>query len=150
LEQAAEEKVMTTLTIDTKAFGPAWNSLQAVFPVKIRPIRDEEHHEQMVAVMNALLDVVGDNEGHELADLLDLVGQLVEDYEASRYTLPKAAPHEVLRFLMDRHGLNQADVAKEVGGQPVVSDILNDKRAINARQAKALAARFGVSAGVFL
>jgi HTH-type transcriptional regulator/antitoxin HigA len=32
----------------------------------------------------------------------------------------------------------------------VVSDILNGKREINARQAKALAARFGVSAGVFL
>jgi HTH-type transcriptional regulator/antitoxin HigA len=97
-----------------------------------------------------LLDVVGDDEEHELADLLDLVGQLVEDYEASRHALPEAAPHEALRFLMDRHGLHQADLAEEVGGQPVVSDILNGKREINARQAKALAARFGVSTAVFL
>lgn len=141
---------MSTLTIDTKAFAPAWNSLQAAFPVKIRPIRNEEHYEQMVAVMNALLDTVGDDEEHELADLLDLVGQLVEDYEASRHALPEAAPHEALRFLMDRHGLHQADLAEELGGQPVVSDILNGKREINARQAKALAARFGVSPAVFL
>jgi HTH-type transcriptional regulator/antitoxin HigA len=51
---------------------------------------------------------------------------------------------------MDLHSLKQTDLAAEIGGQSVVSDILNGKREINARQAKALAARFGVSAGVFL
>ena len=64
--------------------------------------------------------------------------------------IPDAAPNEVLRFLLDQHGLKQSDLAAEIGGQSVVSDILNGKRAINARQAKALAARFGVSAVAFL
>ncbi|UUZ75986.1 helix-turn-helix domain-containing protein [Polaromonas sp. P1(28)-13] len=100
--------------------------------------------------MNSLLDVVGDNEEHELADLLDLIAQLVEDYEVTRHTPPDAPPHEVLRFLMDQHSFKQTDLAAEIGGQSVVSDILNGKREINARQAKALAARFGVSAGIFL
>ena len=100
--------------------------------------------------MNSLLDVVGDDESHELADLLDLVGGLVEDYESTHHVIPDAAPHEVLRFLLDQHGLKQSDLASEIGGQSVVSDILSGKRAINARQAKALAARFGVSAVAFL
>jgi len=46
--------------------------------------------------------------------------------------------------------LTQTELSKELGGQPVVSAILNGKRAINARQASALASRFGVSAAVFI
>ena len=45
--------------------------------------------------------------------------------------------------------MKQSDLAAEIGGQSVESDILSGKRAINARQAKALAARFGVSAAAF-
>jgi HTH-type transcriptional regulator/antitoxin HigA len=51
---------------------------------------------------------------------------------------------------MKENGLRQADLASEIGSQGVVSEILNGKRVINARQAKALAARFGVSPAVFL
>jgi len=141
---------MSIPTIDTQTFAPAWHSLQRALPVKIRPIRDEEHHAQMVEVMNALLDVVGDDEEHELADLLDLMGQLVEDYESSRHGVPDAAPHQVLHFLMDQHDLNQTDLANELGGQSVVSAILNGRRTINARQSRALAKRFGVSPAVFI
>ena len=141
---------MSTLAINPAAIAPAWHAFQSVLPVKIGTIRNDADYERVVAFMNSLLDVVGDDEAHELADLLDLVGQLVEDYEGTRHVIPDAAPHEVLRFLLDQHSLKQSDLASEIGGQSVVSDILSGKRAINARQAKALAARFGVSAAAFL
>ena len=141
---------MSTLAINPAVIAPAWHAFQSVLPVKIGTIRNDADYERVVAFMNSLLDVVGDDEAHELADLLDLVGQLVEDYEGTRHVIPDAAPHEVLRFLLDQHGLKQSDLAAEIGGQSVVSDILSGKRAINARQAKALAVRFGVSAVAFL
>lgn len=141
---------MTALAINPAAIAPAWSAFQRALPIKIGAIHNEAEYDRVVSFMNSLLDVVGDNEEHELADLLDLVAQLVEDYEGTRHTPPDAPPHEVLRFLMDQHSLKQTDLAAEIGGQSVVSDILNGKREINARQAKALAARFGVSAGVFL
>ena len=141
---------MSTLAINPAVIAPAWHAFQSVLPVKIGTIRNDADYERVVAFMNSLLDVVGDDEAHELADLLDLVGQLVEDYEGTRHVIPDAAPHDVLRFLLDQHGLMQSDLASEIGGQSVVSDILSGKRAINARQAKALAARFGVSAVAFL
>ena len=141
---------MSTLAINPAVIAPAWHAFQSVLPVKIGTIRNDADYERVVAFMNSLLDVVGDDEAHELADLLDLVGQLVEDYEGTRHVIPDAAPHEVLRFLLDQYGLTQTDLAAEIGGQSVVSDILSGKRAINARQAKALAARFGVSAVAFL
>jgi HTH-type transcriptional regulator/antitoxin HigA len=51
---------------------------------------------------------------------------------------------------MEEHGLTQADLKAELGSQSVASDVLNGKRQINARQAKALAARFKVSSAVFI
>jgi len=67
-----------------------------------------------------------------------LVAQLVEDYEGARHTPPDASPHQVLRFLMDQHGLKQTDLAAEIGGQSVVSDILNGKRESMATKPKPL------------
>ena len=78
-----------------------------------------------------------------------MVGQFVEEYENAHHALPDAASHNVLRFLLDQHGLKQTDLSAEIGGQSVVSDILNGHRTVNARQAKALGARFGVSAAAF-
>jgi HTH-type transcriptional regulator/antitoxin HigA len=142
---------MAALAINPAAIAPAWRAFQRALPIKIGAIHNEAEYDSVVSFMNSLLDVVGDNEEHEFADLLDLVAQLVEDYEGTRHTPPDATPHEALRILMDQRSVKQADLAAEIGGrQSVVSDILNGKREINARQAKALAARFGVSAGVFL
>jgi HTH-type transcriptional regulator/antitoxin HigA len=51
---------------------------------------------------------------------------------------------------MDQRGLTQEHLSKELGGQSVVSAILNGKREINVRQAKALATRFNVPASLFV
>ena len=141
---------MSTLAINPAAIAPAWTAFQRVLPIKIGAIRNDSEYGRAVSFMNSLLDVVGDSEEHELAGLLDWVGRLVEDYENERHIPGEASPHEVLRFLMDQHNLKQTDLAAEIGGQSVVSDVLNGKREINARQAKALAARFAVSVSVFL
>jgi HTH-type transcriptional regulator/antitoxin HigA len=100
--------------------------------------------------MNRLLDMVGENECHPLAGLLDLVGELVAAYESRAHAVPDAEPREVLRLLLEQNGLTQTDLRAELGGQPMVSTILNGKRVINSRQAKALAARFGVSPAAFI
>lgn len=141
---------MTAFVIDTAAIAPAWKAFQRSLPVKIGTITSEREFKRVVKFMNGLLDAVGDDEGHDLAGLLDVVGQFVEEYESAHHTIPEAPPHEVLRFLLDQHGLKQTDLAAEIGGQSVVSDILNGHRMINARQARALAERFGVSVAAFL
>jgi antitoxin component HigA of HigAB toxin-antitoxin module len=87
--------------------------------------------------LSLLGHVVGDDEDHELAGLLDVVGQFVEEYENAHHTIPDAAPHDVPRFLLDQHGLKQNDLSAEIGGQSGVSVILSGRRTVNARQAKA-------------
>lgn len=104
----------------------------------------------MTKLMDRLIDEVGDDERHRLAGLLNIVAALIRQYEEQNIKLPNVSPKEVLRFLMEEHRLRQGDLKGELGSQGIVSEILNGKRQINARQAKALAARFGVSAAAFL
>jgi len=104
----------------------------------------------MTSFMNELLEEVGDRETHPLMGLLDIVTTFVHDYEVRNVKIPEAKPTVVLRFLMQQHDLRQADLAELFGTQSNVSEALNGKREINARQAKALAKRFGVSPAVFI
>ena len=96
-----------------------------------------------------MLEVIGANEAHPLGDLLDLLATQIGAYEDQQPSMPEATPLEVLRSLMEEHGLTQTDIAEDVGGQSVVSAILRGKRQLNARHIAALAARFHVSPAVF-
>ena len=99
---------------------------------------------------DTFIDEIGSDESHELSGLLSVLGSLIEQYEEDSVHIDDALPADVLRFLMAEHGLKQADLAAEIGSQGIVSEVLNGKRKLNARQAKALGERFGVSPAVFL
>jgi HTH-type transcriptional regulator/antitoxin HigA len=127
--------------------------LQAWMPFKrlmgVTTVRNREDYAQARATIEALLDEVGDNEDHPLADVLDYLADQVKAYEDERFDIPEAAPSEVLRFLMGQHGLTQEDLG-DCAPQSRISDILNGKRAISKEIAKRLARRFHVRVGVFL
>ena len=112
-------------------------------------IRNEHEYNAAVKRLNELLDEIGDNEKHPLYSLLDTLGTLIHAYEEEHYPIPDATGADVLRFLMDEHGLTQSDLP-EVGSQGVVSEILNGKRELNVRQIRSLAHKFGVSSAVFV
>jgi HTH-type transcriptional regulator/antitoxin HigA len=99
--------------------------------------------------VDILLEEVGDNEDHPLADLLDYLANQIRAYEGEKFEIPEAEPREILRFLMDQHGLRQEDLAGCLP-QSRVSEILNGKRSISKQIAKNLARRFNVHADVFL
>jgi len=112
-------------------------------------IRNEKDYDAAVKRLNELLDEIGTNEKHPLYTLLDTLGTLIQVYEEEYYPVPEASGVDVLRFLMEEHGLTQSNLP-EVGSQGVVSEILNGKRELNVRQIRALAGRFKVSAALFV
>ena len=137
-------------TLRLSELVPAWEKLREAMPY-FGPIRNERDYSRMNKLMNSILEQVGDDENHELADLLDVVSTLVGEYEARHHPrLPAAEPREVLKFLMEEHNLKQVDLTDDLGTQSVVSEILTGKRDINIRQARALAKRFRVSPVVFI
>lgn len=113
------------------------------------PIRDAEHYARTVAIADALIDGGHAGEGGALAGLFGIVCDLIADYDHAHYPLPDAAPREVLRWLMQQHGLTQAQLP-EIGNQSVVSQILAGRRQLNARQIAALSVRFGIGADALL
>jgi HTH-type transcriptional regulator / antitoxin HigA len=126
----------------------AWAALNR--ETKIGVIRNDREYRQMSALVDKIIDEIGSDEKHELSGLLSVLGSLIEQYEDATLDFEDAKPAEVLKYLMDEHGLKQVDVADQIGSQGIVSEVLNGKRKLNARQAKALGARFNVSAAVFL
>ena len=138
---------MMNAHIQVKHLLPAWESFRSA--TDIAPIRDEAHYQRMAAILEALLDETAGNEAHPAMGLVDIVGDLIEDYEAEHHLLPDVAGVQALKFLMAQHGLKQSDL-REIGSQGVVSEILTGKRELNIRQVRALSARFGVSPATFL
>jgi HTH-type transcriptional regulator/antitoxin HigA len=74
---------------------------------------------------------------------------LIADYEEKHFTIEKASGVQVLKELMDTNGLRQKDLAKDLGGESIVSLILKGKRQLNRRQMEKLSERFHVSPAVF-
>ena len=56
----------------------------------------------------------GDSLTPEEGELLRLLGKLIADFEKEFYHLEDAAPHEVLKELMDARGLKQSDWSSDV------------------------------------
>jgi HTH-type transcriptional regulator/antitoxin HigA len=112
-------------------------------------IRNEREYNAAVKRMNELLDEIGTNEKQPLYSLLDTLGTLIHVYEEEHLPMPDAKGSDVLRFLMDEHGLTQSDLP-EVGSQGVVSEVLNGKRELNVRQIRVLAEKFKVSPAAFV
>ena len=117
--------------------------------VPLHPIRSENDYDQAVQVMERLLDAGGANEHHPLADLVATLGELIADYDDRHFPITGTSPEQVLHFLMEQHQLKQTDLP-EIGSQGVVSEVMRGLRALNTRQIKALAERFGVSPAAFL
>jgi len=117
-------------------------------------IHSEAEYERATALAEAILDTTRETAEREapnapLSILLDWVTTAIQDYETTHIHLPAATPKEVLRFLMEQHGLSQSDLP-EIGNQSVVSQILSGQRSLNTRQIAALSARFKVSADAFI
>ena len=124
-----------------------YRRLRAVVP--LGSIRTKKEYERAVGLLDAILDEIGEDEKHPMAELADAIGVFVERYESEHSPIPAGKPAEVLRFLMAEHGLRQSDFA-DIGSQCVISELLAGRRQLNTRQIRKLAKRFAVSPAVFV
>jgi HTH-type transcriptional regulator/antitoxin HigA len=112
-----------------------------------RPIDSEE---QLAAYTKALYSLTAEpRPTRAQVQAIELLTLLIERYEQENCTIPKASPADVLRFLIERHGLRQRDLASDLGGESVVSEVLSSKRKLNTARIEKLSRRFRVSPAVF-
>jgi HTH-type transcriptional regulator/antitoxin HigA len=137
MEVTMKSRTITRTIKDPKLLGPF-----------IAP-RNEDEYDTAVEVLNQLVDEIGDHPEDPRYRLIETLSALVEVYDAEHRRMPDVSGIDVLRFLIEQHDLNQADLP-EVGTQSVVSEVLSGRRQLNVRQIQELAARFGVNASAFL
>jgi HTH-type transcriptional regulator/antitoxin HigA len=63
--------------LDVGKTAAAWSSLAGSIYV---PHSDEDYR-QLVALLDSMIDEVGEDESHPLASLMEIVGVLIEKYE---------------------------------------------------------------------
>lgn len=128
-----------------KEIAKVWPNIQSVFSVP----HNEKDYNNLVNLLDSLIDEVGNDESHLLSPLMETIGSLIEAYESQNYLDIEGDPINVLKTLMEEHGLRQSDLS-EIGSQGVVSEIISGKRQLNVRQLKLLSERFKVSPVVFV
>src|SRR5215469_6558671 len=79
---------------EMQAISQAWTSFRKL--VGVTSVRTEADYERACSIIDALLEIVGDNSEHPLADLLDFFADQVERYEDEHFAIPDASPREVL------------------------------------------------------
>ncbi len=112
--------------------------------------RSEAEYDRAVEKLERLVDEIGDKPSDRRYRLIETLSTLIEAYDAEHHQLLETSGPDVLRWLMEQHGLSQADLKDELGGQGIVSEVLSGKRELNLRQIRALAKRFGVDAAAFI
>lgn len=112
-----------------------------------RPLHTRQEYEEVVEMIDAL---AGFDLNKDQEDYLEALSRFVLDYEEKRHPIRKSTPIEVVRDLMDQHGLSISDVGRLLGCPSLGSRILSGERKLNARHISILRDHFGVSADLLL
>lgn len=103
-------------------------------------------------ILDELIDVVRNDEKNPLADVMQIIGENLEQYDNEHFPAlgDKIANIELVCFLMKSHGLKQMDLADIFGGQANVSRFLSGERQLSKSQIVGLKNKFKISADFFL
>jgi HTH-type transcriptional regulator/antitoxin HigA len=123
--------------------------LDVVKIVAVDRIRSDEDYDRTTAFMEEVMIEIGRKKKHPLCGLMDILEMRLREYDDAQQPMDGVTGLDMLRFLMEQHGLRQQDLS-ELGSQGVVSEILSGKRELNLRHIGALARRFKVPPEVFL
>jgi len=124
----------------------AWDNFHAIS--RIGHIADDKDYETATQLADELLDAGAMEDGHPQHSLFMMLSDLIYAYDQRHDPIPNVQGVQVLRFLMDQHGLKQTQIP-EIGAQSVVSEILSGKRSLTVDHIRNLTERFGISPNSF-
>ena len=106
--------------------------------------------EAELALAHALVDKLWNS--NDPADIARLEAQacLIAAYEERKWPRRPASIADLIRHLMDQHGLTRADLVPILGTPSRVSEVLRGKKGLSMAMVQRLRARFGVPAELLL
>ncbi len=76
----------------------------------IGAITSVREYTRAVEMLDSILDMIGEREAGAMARLADAISTQIAAYDDEHHNLPDVSPVEVLRFLMEKHDLNQGEL----------------------------------------
>ncbi|MDX3774528.1 helix-turn-helix domain-containing protein [Chromatiaceae bacterium AAb-1] len=138
--------------LNVQAMKSLSNQIVQVMPW-VRGITSDEQYHELITLMDELVE---DYDANQV--LIDMLFPVIEEYEetAERFKAFNQRINELdqgvamLRVLIDQHGLTQSDFQEEIGGKSLVSQILSGSRSLTLNHIRALSKRFGIPAAMFV
>lgn len=103
-----------------------------------------------LARARALVDRLWDSENPADIARLQAQARLIAAYEESKWPLRPPSTAELIRHLMDQHGLTRADMVPILGTPSRVSEVLRGKKELSMAMVQRLRARFRVPADILI
>jgi HTH-type transcriptional regulator / antitoxin HigA len=98
----------------------------------------------------ALVDRLWDSDSPADIARLQAQARLIAAYEESRWPRQPPSIADLLRHLMDQHGLTRADLVPILGTPSRVSEVLRGKKGLSVAMVQRLRARFHIPAEILL
>ncbi len=113
--------------------------------MEIRPIHTKADYKAALKAVSALVDA-DPKRGTPDADRLEVLGTLLEAYEAQHFHIELPDPIEAIKFRMEQQGLSAKDLTPMIGGLNRVYEVLNRKRPLSISMVRRLHEGLGISA----
>ena len=103
-----------------------------------------------LARARALIDRLWDSNDPSAVARLQAQARLIAAYEESKWPRRPPSTAELIRHLMDQHGLTRADLVPILGTPSRVSEVLRGKKELSMAMVQRLRARFRVPADLLI
>ena len=113
--------------------------------MNIQPIHTKADYQAALKRVSSLIDADPKRGTHE-ANQLEVLGTLLQAYEAKKYSIELPDPIEAIKFRMEQQGLSAKDLTPMIGGLNRVYEVLNRKRPLSLAMVRRLNASLGISA----
>lgn len=115
--------------------------------MEIRPIKTEQDYYDSIHRIEELWGAKKDTlEGDEF----DILCTIIESYELKHFPIAPPDPIDAILFRMDQMNLTKTDLAKYLGSQSRVSEVLSGKRHLTLKMVKSLYKGLKIPAEILL
>ncbi len=117
--------------------------------MEIKAIRTEADYFAVLKEVSALIDLDPATDSPE-GDRLDVLGTLVQAYEAKHYPIDPPDPIDAIKFRMDQSGMTVKDLVPYIGPLNRVYEVLSHKRSLSLSMIRRLSDGLHIPAEVLI
>ena len=117
--------------------------------MEIKPIRTEQDYLAAFREVSALIDLDPSLDTPE-GERLDVLGTLVQAYEAKHYPIDPPDPIDAIKFRMEQSNMTVKDLVPYIGPLNRVYEVLNYKRSLSLNMIRRLSDGLHIPAEVLI